>query len=119
MPCMFYKTQAPVSLEITTTHQIPTDIPLSMLSIDFINGLPLSRNSYDVCMAVTCKTSKFVRIVLGKEDYTAETWAGIFYRKIWAQWGMPDQIISDRESKFTSDWWARLFEKIKVRLAFT
>ena len=90
-----------------------------MLSIDFITGLPLSRNSYDVCMTVTCKPSKFVRIILGKEDYTAETWAGIFYREIWAQWGMPDQIISDRESKFTSDWWARLFEKIKVRLAFT
>jgi hypothetical protein len=94
-------------------------IPLSTLSIDFITGLPLSHNGNNACLSITCKTSKFVRLIPGKETYTAVDWADLFYCEVWSQWGMPDPIISDRDLKFASAFWRRLFEKSKTRLAFT
>jgi hypothetical protein len=38
---------------------------------------------------------------------------------IYGDWGLPDCIISDQDSKFWAGFWKRLFALANTRLAFT
>lgn len=95
------------------------DIPLSTLAFDFITGLPVSRTGYTACLTITCKTTKYVRLLLGMDTWAAEQWADAYFIHVWSDWGHPDVIISDRDPKFLSGFWTQLFERAKTRLAFT
>ena len=71
-------------------------------------------------MSVTCKFSKRVTLVPGTDKYTASQWAHALLERLWiADWGLPKVIISDRDRKFLSGFWAGLFEKLSVRLFYS
>ena len=55
--------------------------PISFHTImaDFILGLPKSKNSIDTIITVTCKFSKKVEFMPGKETYTAADWAKAYF----------------------------------------
>src|SRR5271165_6375840 len=69
---------------------------LSVLCLDFITGLPLSTQGHDAVLVITDKFTKFIRILVGKETWSAKDWAKEYYDKIFPSWGMPDSLISDR-----------------------
>jgi hypothetical protein len=101
-------------------HPIPhPDRPLSVLCFDFVDGLPLSTQGNDKLLTITCKSTKYIKSIPGQETWTAEDWANAFFVQIYGDWGFPDQIISDRDSKFLSRFWGRLFQLARVDLAFT
>lgn len=50
---------------------------------------------------------------------TAQDWADRYFTYIYAEWGLPDAIISDQDSKFWYGFWKRLFELANTRLALT
>jgi hypothetical protein len=93
--------------------------PLSVLSMDFITGLPRSKNRNDSLLVVIDKFSKFPRLLPGRSDYTAVEWATVFFDRIYPVWGLPQVIISDRDAKFTSEFWTYLFKRAHVRLGIT
>jgi hypothetical protein len=93
--------------------------PLSTLCIDFIDGLPMSKQGHNKVLTITCKSSKYIKWLLGLDTDSAEGWADKYYRDIYPDWGFPDRIISDRDSKFTSAFWRRLFKLANTQLAFT
>ncbi|SCO49704.1 uncharacterized protein FFNC_12791 [Fusarium fujikuroi] len=101
------------------------------IAIDFITDLPpvLSAGSlwaisgfdlYDQLMTVTCAASKRCLLVPGYSTYTAEDWAIALLRQLLlADWGIPKVIISDRDRKFTSAFWRKLWEVFGCKLAMT
>ena len=93
--------------------------PLSVLCIDFIDGFPVSKQDHDKILLVTCKASKYVEWIVGKQSDTAENWANLYFKKIYCKWGFPDMVISDQDSKFTSAFWRRMFELSGTKLSFT
>lgn len=95
------------------------DLPLTDVAIDFIVGLPMTPSGYNCLMTVTDKFSKFIRLVPGTEDMTAEQWADAYFDSVYRTWGLPARIISDRDPKFTSAFWKHLFQKCGVKLAMT
>ena len=46
-------------------------------------------------------------------------WAERFFDRVYRDWGAPQRIISDRDSKFTSQFWRCLFKRANVKLALT
>ena len=95
-------------------------VPFHTLAMDFILGLPLTRDNEDCIMSVTCKFSKMVTLITGKTTFRAKDWAHLLLaRLLLINWGMPKAIISDRDKKFLSDFWRYLFEQLGVKLLYS
>jgi len=67
--------------------------------MDFITDLPLS-NECDELWVVIDRFTKMAHFVPLKEKTAADLMA-IFAREIWKHHGIPTDIVSDRDSRFT------------------
>ena len=71
-------------------------------------------------MTVSCKSSKRTLLLLGNSTYTAKEWGYVLTRQLLlSDWGIPIAIISDRDRKFTSDFWAGVWEALGTKLLMT
>ena len=50
------------------------------------------------------KMAHFVPIVFGEGNSVAKELAKIFLREVWRLHGLPNDIVSDRDTRFTSTW---------------
>jgi len=87
--------------------------PWSSISLDFIVDLPIS-NSFDSILVIVDRLTKYALFIPTKKTITAETFSELFITHVFALHGMPHEIISDRGSIFTSKFWQRFCELIKV-----
>ena len=89
------------------------------LTFDFILALPLTIDDYNSLMSVTFKFSKKVTLIEGKDTWTAEEWAHVFFARLnLVDWGLPGELITNRDPKFLSRFWMALFEKLGVKLFY-
>ena len=79
--------------------------------MDFITGLPRSTKKNDVIMAVY-----FIPI---KSTFKAIDIASICMKEIFKLHGMPKKIVSDRDTKFTSNFWKSLMAGLETKLLFS
>ena len=89
----------------------PLPLPTSRwshISIDFIVGLPASLNDNNMVMVVVDRLSKRTHFVACASTATAKDVASLFIRHIFKHHGLPDMIVSDRDTKFTSTFWQHL-----------
>ena len=86
---------------------VPKDTWTS-LSMDFITGLPTTRRGKDSIMVVVDRLSKMVHLIATKQTATAQDIAQIYQDRVFALHGLPDDIVSDRDTKFTSAFWKNL-----------
>jgi hypothetical protein len=52
--------------------------------------------------------SKMAILVTCKKTITAEAIAKLFFERIWVHFGIPQTIVSDRDSRFLSTLWSSL-----------
>lgn len=64
---------------------------------------------------VTCKYTKYVRIMPGREDWSAEDWAKAFFSQVVRHHQLPRVIVSDRDAKFTGKFWRGLLQKCRMQ----
>lgn len=82
---------------------IPRDYWTSV-SMDFITNLPKSRG-YDSIMVAVCRLSKMVRCISHRMTDGSREIASLFTQLVIKNHGVPDEIITDRDSRFTSKEW--------------
>lgn len=92
--------------------------PFEVYSLGFIAGLPVSQG-FDTLLTETDKYSKCVCLIPGKETWSAEQWGEAFFAQIIRTWQLPGALISDRESRFTGDFWTKLLEAAGVKCWLT
>lgn len=85
------------------------------ISMDFIEGLPKSKN-FDTILVVIDKLTKYAHFICLSHPYTAITVAQAFLSNIYKLHGMPTVIISDRDRVFTSSFWQELFKLTETTL---
>lgn len=102
--------------------------PYASIALDFIVGLPETPSSntmwamtgyplLDTLCTVSCRFCKKTILIAGHSTYTARIWALLLLRHLQlCDWGLPDEIISDRDPKFTSDLWTEIHNILKVKL---
>ena len=73
--------------------------------MDFITGLPINFKQHDSIMAVVDKLSKATHFILIKSTYKVVNIADIFMKWIFTLQAIPKVIISDRDVKFTRNFW--------------
>jgi transposase InsO family protein len=85
------------------------------IAMDFITDLPLSEG-YDQLWVVIDRFNKMAHFIpLKNKNKKAEDLATIFAREIWKLHSIPADIISDRDSKFTSKFWKSLISTLGIR----
>ena len=95
------------------------------LSMDFVTGLPIltdwKGNSYDSILVIVDRLTKMVHYQPIKVTIDALGLAEVIINVVVRHHGLPDSIVTDRESLFTSKFWSLLcyFLGIKQRLFTT
>jgi hypothetical protein len=86
--------------------------------MDFITGLPKSAKKNDVIMVVVEKLIKATHFVPIKSTCKAIDIASIFMKDIFWLHDMPEEIISEKDTKFTSSFWKSLMVGFETKLLF-
>ena len=100
----------------------PSELPTrrwAFVGMDFIMDLPRTVRGSNAIYVVVDYYSKRAHFIPCKTSVTAGQTAQLFYDNIYKHHGMPLKIISDRDTRFTSDVWRSLFEKLHTRLAMS
>jgi hypothetical protein len=84
-------------------------------SLDFIEGLPLSKGS-NVIFVVVDRFTKYAHFLPLRHPFTAQTVAKPVLDSMVKLHGFPKSIVSDRDKVFTSTLWRELFTKTQTTL---
>jgi hypothetical protein len=90
--------------------------PWDSIAMDFIVSLPESEGCSTIWVVIDRFTKMAHFIPIKNKEKTAENCAKLFLWNVWRLHGLPSDIVSDRDSVFTSKFWASLMEKLNLRL---
>ena len=83
----------------------PLEVPQrrwESVSMDFGTGLPVSGKGYNAVLVVADRLTKIAHFIPTTDTVTAERLAELYRDHIWRLHGIPDSVVSDRGSLFTS-----------------
>lgn len=89
------------------------------VSMDLITQLPKTKEGYDAIVVFVDKFTKMVHIAPTTTTVTAPQLARIFFREVVRLHGVPKSIISDRDPRFTSNFWKCLWSQLGTKLAMS
>jgi len=87
--------------------------PWQSIAMDFITDLPPSEGR-DQLWVVIDRFTKMAHFIPLREK-TASDLAKIFAREVWRFHGLPTDIVSDRDLRFTSETWKEFLEILSIR----
>jgi len=96
--------------------------PWKEVSLDFITQLPpsfIGTKEYDAILVVVDRYSKMAKFIPTTTDISAPEFAALFHESIELQFGSPRGIVSDRDTRITSKFWAEVcaYSLIKRRMS--
>jgi hypothetical protein len=97
---------------------VPEDTWQSV-SMDLITQLPPSTEGYTAVAVFVDRLSKMARLVPCHDTTTAEQFADLFLDAVFRSHGMPQQLVSDRDTRFTSEFWAGLTRRLGISRAMS
>ena len=90
-----------------------------VISMDFITGFLMTWRQHDSIMVVVDKLTKAAHFISVKSTHKTDDIAKIFMKEIFKLHGLPKAIVSDRDVKFTSNFWKGLFaDKLNFSTAY-
>jgi hypothetical protein len=89
------------------------------VTMDFITGLPVTSAGYDCVAVVVDKLSKMAHYIPMTSTTTAPEYARLFVDHVVKHHGVPSVIISDRDARFTSNFWRALWSQLGTKLAMS
>jgi hypothetical protein len=96
--------------------------PWESISMDYISGIPSTKQENDCVFVVVDRFSKMEIITNCKKSITAADTAKIFFERVWVHFGIPHNIISYWDSRFlntlSSSLWSLLDTKLSKSTAF-
>ncbi|MBW0544076.1 hypothetical protein O181_083791 [Austropuccinia psidii MF-1] len=88
--------------------------------MDWVTGLvPGGKENYNACLIIVDRFSKIMRFLPCHKEDTAMDTALLLWNNIISTCGVPKIIISDRDPKFTSEFWTNLYDMLGTKLAFS
>jgi hypothetical protein len=73
--------------------------------MDFIMGLPRTRDGYDSIWVIVDRLTKVTHFIIVKTTYKGARFAELYIFRIVCLHGVPKKIVSDRGTQFTSRFW--------------
>lgn len=78
------------------------------ITMDFISGLPLSPRKKDAIWVIVDCLTKFAHFIPVRIDFSLDRLAELYIFEIVRLHRVPVSIISDRDPRFTSQFWRKL-----------
>ena len=100
----------------------PLDIPKGKwesISMDFITGLPRTNRGHDSVWVVVDRLTKLVKFIPTRKDVKTPELARLFIEHLYKLYGLPADIVSDRDRKFDSHFWREVFKKLDTTLSMS
>ena len=92
--------------------------PWLAVSMDFIEGLPMSQLK-NVILVVVDKFTKYAHFIALSHPYTTSKVASLYMQYVFKLHGMLASVVSDRDPIFTSRFWSELMKLQGVELAMS
>ena len=86
------------------------------LGKDFIVGLPITKNGFDAITTWVDRLTRRVHFIPSNSTDIAVDVAGTFFKNIFSQHGLPENIVSDRDPKIVSKFWKHLMKLCDIQL---
>ena len=88
------------------------------IAMNFVTGLPSTRSGYDSSWVIVDRLTKSAHFIPVKKTYNVQKLAELYISEIVRLHGVPESIVSDRGSSFTSMFWRELQTALGTRLNF-
>jgi hypothetical protein len=112
--CQMMKTSNQAKPGLLHNLPIPTR-PWQSIAMDFVGPFPQSAG-HDYLWVVLCRLTSLVHLVPITVRTKTTDLAWYYTRDIVRLHGMPDSIVSDRDSKFTAKFWRELHRSVGTKL---
>jgi transposase InsO family protein len=90
--------------------------PWSSVAMDLVGPFPMSANNNEMVLVVIDRLTKMAHFIPTVRQYTSKLLAELFLNYVFRYHGLPDTIVSDRDPKFTSQFWQALQKDLGVKL---
>ena len=102
---------------------LPTELPapsvyphaIGPTSVVTVTGFPKDKDGYDSVLVIVCRLSKMVKFLPARSTDKIEDTAHNFLWHIYTLFGLPDNITSDQDPKFTSNFWKAVNNLLRER----
>ncbi len=85
--------------------------------MDFVTHLPLTSSGFDTIFSISDHFSKFCMFIPIKGTLYALDVANLFFSRWVCMFGMPSKTISDRYTRFISNFWQELMKCLACKVA--
>ncbi|KAI3729061.1 hypothetical protein L6452_17708 [Arctium lappa] len=112
-------------LQVKGEHQRPNESlqPLSIpewkwdnITMDFVTKLPKTLRGHDTIWVVVDHLTKSAHFLAMRETLPMEKLAKLYIDDVVSRHGVSQSIVSDQDSRFTSNFWANLQKELGTRL---
>ena len=114
MTCQQKKDQRQKKLTDPSPLQVPSR-RWGLVATDFIVELHRTPAGFDAITNYVDRLSRRVHFAPSKTTDTAVEAADAFFSNVFKHHGLPDDIVSDRDAKFTSRFWNELMKLCGIR----
>ena len=92
--------------------------PFEVVSMDFIPELPVS-NGHDNVLVIVDKLTKYALFIPTTTTVTERETAELFFKHVIKVFGIPSQVIADRDTRWRNDFWKDICELMGMRRSLT
>ncbi|MBW0484678.1 hypothetical protein O181_024393 [Austropuccinia psidii MF-1] len=94
--------------------------PWETINIDWVTGIgPGGKENFNDCLIIVDRFRKSMRFLPCHKEDTAMDTCLLFWNNIISTSGVPEIIISDRDPKFTYEFWTKLYDLLATKIAFS
>lgn len=91
----------------------------SSVSLDLITKLPTTAAGYDAVVVFVDRLTKMIHIVPTVTACDGPMVARLFFDNVFKHHGMPHELVSDRDPRFTGSFWKELFTLSGTKLSMS
>ncbi|GJP86532.1 hypothetical protein CLOP_g16546, partial [Closterium sp. NIES-67] len=97
----------------------PPERPWQHVTINYVTRLLVGPSGNDAILVVVDRLTKMAHFIACQQTITAEQTAQLFIANGIRLHGLPSAIISDRDPKFTLNFWRHLWDQFGTKLQFS
>ncbi|XP_073137715.1 uncharacterized protein [Henckelia pumila] len=118
----------PGSQQVKVEHQRPAGLlkPLHIptwkwedVTMDFVIGLPITQQRMNSLWIIVERLTKSAHFLPVRNNFSMNQYAELYIREVVRLHGVPARIVSDRDPRFTSNFWRSLHHGLGTKLAFS
>jgi len=90
--------------------------PWQSIGMDYLGPLPVSSNGHDMILIAVDRLTKMAHFIPTTSNVTSKQTADLFLQHVFRYHGLPENIVSDRDPKFTARFWKNLNKALGVNM---